>query len=432
MTARTLLEAQKRYLAFLIGTALMLGIFIGRISTNNYQRDGTHIESPTTSKSLQAQSLDMDSVDRAVTIAVNKAMTAKVNAAQRQSSADAMQLGVGRETCWPLRDQVRFVKDIPKVTGIIRPISAFVANVIAVAQIREGLRGSVGEIGAFQGKFTLCLLLSARKEEVRNGWFIADAFERLHEFGGNPNGGVGCQSCFEKQVDQWAEGALEFVKYYIGDNKKIRGSDIPKKMQPFRMFSIDGDHSFEGTMIDLCVVARRIVPGGVVVIDDIHNIDWPDVLRAWKVYVKDPTACDSYGEAGASQLLEPFAAIGNKLYVTTLGQAPLRPNHWASIWAEAIIDADEAITERYKLRMRSGVLKLGNRATDGPVELMFVPRPGGSNTKLLSDHLALKGEGKVNSADNGEPLPGHPNVHDQYLTDMHRAWLERADHACPQ
>ena len=99
-----------------------------------------------------------------------------------------------KETCWPLQDQVSLVADMARITGIIRPISAFVTNVIAAAQIREGLRGSVGEFGAFQGKFTLCLLLSARKEEVANSWFVADAFERLHEFGGNPNGGVGCQS----------------------------------------------------------------------------------------------------------------------------------------------------------------------------------------------------------------------------------------------
>ena len=137
--------------------------------------------------------------------------------------------------------EVRFVTDLHQIVGIIRPISAFVLNVIAAAQLRSGLRGSMGEFGAFQGKFTLCLILSGRKEELTKGWFIADAFERLGEFGGNANGGVGCKQCFENQVAQWAPGALEFVHYWIGDNKQLASKDIPAGMGSFRIFSIDGD-----------------------------------------------------------------------------------------------------------------------------------------------------------------------------------------------
>lgn len=133
--------------------------------------------------------------------------------------------------------------NLHRVVGIIRPISAFVLNVIAAAQLRLGLRGSMGEFGAFQGKFTLCLILSGKKEELTKGCFIADAFEKLAEFGGNANGGIGCKRCFENQVTKWARGALEFVYFWIGNNKDLASKDIPTRMGSFRIFSIDGEHN---------------------------------------------------------------------------------------------------------------------------------------------------------------------------------------------
>lgn len=199
--------------------------------------------------------------------------------------------------------------------------------------------------------------------------------------------------------------------------------------------ALEGDHSYVGTLVDLCVIAKRMIPGGVVIIDDIHNTDWPEVLQAWKAYVSDPKACDQFNQKGAAQLLEPVAAIGNKLYVTTLGVSPQAPDHWASMWAKAILDADQDVTARYKLAMRSGSLKLGVQSTDGPVSAMFTPNPavgaGVKEYKLLSDELVLKGEEKTFGGDGGEPYPGSPGAPDDVLTRLHTGWLERSGNACP-
>ena len=174
-----------------------------------------------------------------------------------------------------------------------------------------------------------------------------------------------------------------------------------------------------------------MMPGGVVIIDDIHNTDWPEVLQAWKKYVSDPNACDEFNQKGAAQLLEPIAAIGNKLYATTLGISPQMPDHWASMWAKAILSADQGVTDRYKLAMRTGSLKLGYRSTDGPISAMFTPNPTIKEYKLLSDELVLKGEKKTFGADGGEPYPGSPGAPDDVLTRLHTGWLERSGNACP-
>jgi len=349
--------------------------------------------------------------------------------------------GSKKENCFSLDKQKEYVSQNERIVGIIRPISAFIANVVAAAQLREGLRGGVGEIGAFQGKFTLALLLSARHEELAKGWFIADAFEELHDVGGNPAGGVGCEACFRNQITKYAgQEILGTLELYKGDNRKLRGKDIPEVITPIRIFSVDGDHSYDGTMIDICVVVKRLIPGGIIILDDIHNTDWPEVLAAWKQYVKNPAACDDYAESGAAQRLEPFAAVGNKLYATTIGVSPHPRHYWADKWSKAILDADEGITERYQLQKRKGLLKLGPNGQDGPVYEMFVPIEKGTpragfeaqDRELLSDELVEKGERKSSQGmPNGEPPSGAPPIHDNVLRDMHLLWLERGDNACP-
>ena len=66
-------------------------------------------------------------------------------------------------------------------------------------------------------------------------------------------------------------------------------------------------------MIDLCLFGPRLIPGGILMMDDFGNPGWPGVVDAWKAFVSDPHACDEYGEVRAR--LEPFAIVRAGIFV---------------------------------------------------------------------------------------------------------------------
>ena len=60
--------------------------------------------------------------------------------------------------------------------------------------------------------------------------------------------------------------------------KKLKSSsELNKK---FKYISVDGDHSYEGTLIDLEFAAQFINDTGVIAIDDVFNNEWPTVSQA--------------------------------------------------------------------------------------------------------------------------------------------------------
>merc|ERR1712032_947983 len=114
----------------------------------------------------------------------------------------------------------------------------------------------------------------------------------------------------------FAPGTVRLMKFYMGDNRKMRTSDLPD-IPPFRFMSIDGDHSLEGTLVDLCTMAPKLADGAVLTIDDFHHPHWEHCRHAWLQYIREPSVCNKYGEVSAAHTLEPFATIGNKLWITT-------------------------------------------------------------------------------------------------------------------
>lgn len=324
-----------------------------------------------------------------------------------------------RDQCaFSTEQQVDFLRNFDGVYGILRSAAAFTANIVAVSQQRAGLQGSITEFGVFMGKFTVVLLLSAKKKELHQGVFIADAFEKLAEISGNPDGGTGCEKCMRAAVEKWAPGALDNAVFYIDDTRKIRDHHIPA-IPLFRLISIDGDHSHEGTLIDLCVLAARILPGGIIIMDDFGNPDWPGVVTAWHAFVKSPTACDEYGATGVAQSVQVFAIIGNKIFLTT-------NQTWADTYTAAIMSSNAEFVSRYELKHQSKDLA----KTIGAVADMFMPSH--PKKQVLTDALALRGERKA-SPEGGEPpsYETHGAHFDPVLQQIHMTWLRQADNACP-
>jgi len=337
--------------------------------------------------------------------------------------------------CYASDLQLQFVKRQFEFQGIMRSAAGFAANIIAVAQHHAGVQGPVGEIGVFMGKFTTMILMSTKHDELENGFFHADAFESLGHF--NPealSGGQGSQRVFHANLNTWAPGALEKVNSYIGDTRKMRGKHITiNGAEPkFRLISIDGDHAHVATLIDICLLSTRLAPGGVIAMDDFGNPDWKGVVTAWREYVQDETACDKYGEPGAGNRLEPFAIIGNKIFLTTVSD-PGATRNWTKHYGNALLNAHPGFTERYGLKWRSGLV--GERlGIIGEVSTLFNKRDRSGSCTIVTDLLALNGEALSAKQGGGEP-PSFEDpanlVHlDPECVKQHAEWLNQGDNLC--
>ena len=62
-------------------------------------------------------------------------------------------------------------------------------------------------------------------------------------------------------------------------SRKPGGSaDITQLPYKFRLFSVDGGHTRELTVNDLTVAASHLEEGGIIILDDITNLAWPQVI----------------------------------------------------------------------------------------------------------------------------------------------------------
>jgi hypothetical protein len=74
---------------------------------------------------------------------------------------------------------------------------------------------------------------------------------------------------------------------------------------PARMFSVDGGHDADTALSDLLLADSVMSPGGLILLDDVFNPQWPGVV--------DATARYLLGSHGGV----PFCHAGNKLFLAT-------------------------------------------------------------------------------------------------------------------
>jgi hypothetical protein len=146
---------------------------------------------------------------------------------------------------------------------------AFLGNI----QLKYGITGSIGEIGVHHGNFFVGLALMARKSE---SLFACDVFQNQ-----------------QLNVDHSGKGAIEPFLLNLATNGIVEqdvtiiqgsSSDLASdftnstKIKPFRIFSVDGGHTRQLTHNDLLLAALNLSPGGLIVLDDVPNMDWWGVM----------------------------------------------------------------------------------------------------------------------------------------------------------
>jgi hypothetical protein len=153
-------------------------------------------------------------------------------------------------------------------------------GIFAVTQVqaKAGLCGSVGEIGVHHGMFLSVLGSFTAPDQT----IVAiDLFEAKQgeNYDSSGNGSLGMV-----RSNMLSLGLnLGQLKFIIRNSLSLDPSEfnVPG-LAPFRVFSVDGGHSFETTINDVLLASKLIHEKGVIIVDDVGGVfaGWAGVTDA--------------------------------------------------------------------------------------------------------------------------------------------------------
>jgi hypothetical protein len=198
------------------------------------------------------------------------------------------------------------------VQGHYRKVSGWLASdtITHILKLDEtqrelGITGHVGEIGVHHGKLFILLYLLARTDEKA---VAIDLFEAQHL--NVDKSGQGDLGIFSKNLETYA-GETSKLKLISGDSTTLGAGDVMAAAGgPLRLFSIDGGHTRDIVRHDLTTAAGALREGGIVILDDYFNPEFPGVSEGANRYFLSDN-----GQAGLK--LVPFLIGSNKVYLTT-------------------------------------------------------------------------------------------------------------------
>lgn len=203
----------------------------------------------------------------------------------------------------PVRNYV--VRGQRSVDGWLSALDASLIALTGIAQHERGVTGSLGEIGIHHGRlFILLGLLAAGDERC----FAIDIFDRQHL--NVDKSGSGDEAVFRKNLDRFGVPQSR-VAVLKESSTAIGWADIQRAAgAPARIFSIDGGHTASITANDLAIAETGLAPGGVVIVDDYFNPEFPEVSEGVNAYL-----------LGGSRLA-PFVIGDNKLLLAAADDRP--------------------------------------------------------------------------------------------------------------
>jgi hypothetical protein len=198
------------------------------------------------------------------------------------------------------------------VDGWLRTEAARVVVALSERQRSLGVAGGVAEIGVHHGKLFILLYLLCQASEKA---VAIDLFEDQHL--NIDNSGSGDLARFRRNLAHHADSAR--LVLHQGNSMDLSGAALTRLAEgPLRFVSVDGGHTAEITAHDLATAEAAIADGGIIVVDDVFNEQWPGVgdgvrryferrpnlvpfaLGANKTYFCRPTHRDIYHDAAAA------------------------------------------------------------------------------------------------------------------------------------
>lgn len=172
-----------------------------------------------------------------------------------------------------------------------------VLEVLRDVQDGLGVSGSVAEIGVYAGKLFIGL------QVLTPPGTPALAIDSFVDQSANIDEAAGSLSTFEAHVRKWGDWSTVTVE--VVDSSTLAADRVAVLAgEPVRFFSVDGGHTAEATAWDIANAEAALAAGGVLIVDDIFNEQWPGVMDGVRAHF----------DRGSS--LIPFAIGFNKTYFT--------------------------------------------------------------------------------------------------------------------
>lgn len=189
------------------------------------------------------------------------------------------------------------------VDGWLLTDAAVTICVLSQRQREMGVEGGAAEIGVHRGKLFILLYLLSRAPEKA---VAIDVFEDQHL--NVDSSGRGDLNIFRANLERHADS--ERLVVHKGTSLAVTGADVLGLAGGrVRLFSIDGGHTEEITANDLAIADDALAEGGIIVVDDVFNEQWPGVTNGvHRYFARRPN-------------LVPFAVGGNKTYFCRLSHA---------------------------------------------------------------------------------------------------------------
>lgn len=206
------------------------------------------------------------------------------------------------------------------VKGWLLPGAAQAILLLSREQLSVNVSGSVAEIGVHHGKlFVLLYLLGAENEAA----VAIDLFS--HQDLNVDRSGAGDLERFKCNLQRHADTSRLVI--HEGDSTGLTASNLLELGRaPFRLFSIDGGHTAEITAHDLATAEGALAQGGIIILDDCFNEEWPGVSDGVQRYFTETRTIVPFGiGANKTFFCHPgfaarYAAVLWKLYRKAIEQ----------------------------------------------------------------------------------------------------------------
>lgn len=192
-----------------------------------------------------------------------------------------------------------------RVEGWLYQVDAQLVRAIGDIQTKNGISGSVGEIGVWKGRLFILLYLLLHKNEKAFGIDIFD-LNHLSKDRPNPKSNPALKQILQEFLDNVKKhaGATDDIHTIRASSDSLSGEDILSTVGQVRLFSIDGGHTKELFLNDLELAASTLCEQGVVILDDCFKPEWPGVINGLHEFFNRKTSD-----------LVPFAISLNKVFL---------------------------------------------------------------------------------------------------------------------
>jgi hypothetical protein len=177
-----------------------------------------------------------------------------------------------------LRNYLRW--KIHSINGYLKSLDACLIVALAGWQTSSKIAGGLAEIGVHHGKLFFLLALSRQvgEKSLAIDLFEDDEMNASTRFGGRSR-------AFSAHAAR-LNVTLESTEVQKADSLTLTSDDILSRVGRVRIFSVDGGHLYRHVAHDLPLAFSTLVPGGVIIVDDFCNSEWPEVTSATYDFVR--------------------------------------------------------------------------------------------------------------------------------------------------